>query len=231
MFIPLKDSTFRLSPPYVTISIILINISVFIYQTTLPGEALHAWIYSTGVISSQLFKHGVSGFILPFFSSLFIHGGFLHVAGNMLYLWIFGDNIESTLGHCKFILFYFAAGIVATICQLIFQGYSDIPIIGASGAISGILGAYMIRYPHARIQVFFWLIIIIRRVWIPAAYVLGFWFLIQLSNGLGALTIQQQAGGVAWFAHIGGFLAGIALLFILEPYERKRVWKQLNRRY
>ena len=89
----------------------------------------------------------------------------------------------------------------------------------------------MIRYPRARIQVFFWLIIIIRRVWIPAAYVLGFWFLIQLSNGLGALTIQQQAGGVAWFAHIGGFLAGIALLFILEPYERKRVWKQLNRRY
>jgi len=230
MFIPLKDSSFRLSPPYITFTIILINIFVFIYQSTLPPEALKSWIYSGGVVANQLFNNGPIGFATPFISSLFIHGGLLHLAGNMLYLWIFGDNIESTLGHSKFILFYLCAGIVATLCQIMIQPHADIPIIGASGAISGVLGAYLIRYPRARIQVFVWLILIIKRVWVPAAYVLGFWFILQISNGLGALTFQQE-GGVAWFAHIGGFLAGIALLFTLEPYERKRVWKQLNRSY
>ncbi len=181
-------------------------------------------------MTNQLFNNGFQGTVLPFFSSLFIHGGFLHLAGNMLYLWIFGDNIESTLGHGKFILFYLCAGIIATLCQIIIRPQVNIPIIGASGAISGVLGAYLIRYPRARIQVFIWLILIIKRVWVPAAYVLGIWFILQISNGLGALTFQQP-GGVAWFAHIGGFLAGIALLFTLEPYERKRVWKQLNRKY
>ncbi|MDO9547541.1 MAG: rhomboid family intramembrane serine protease [Candidatus Marinimicrobia bacterium] len=230
MFIPLKDSSIRLSPPYITIAIILINICVFIYQSTLPPDALKSWIYSTGVVPNRLFDNGLIGLVSPFISSLFIHGGFLHLAGNMLYLWIFGDNIESTLGHGKFILFYLSAGIIATLCQIVIQPQADIPVIGASGAISGVLGAYLIRYPRARIQVFIWLILIIQRVWVPAAYVLGFWFLLQLSNGLGALTFQQQ-GGVAWFAHIGGFLAGIALLFTLEPYERKRIWKQLSRKY
>ncbi|MBU1635369.1 rhomboid family intramembrane serine protease [bacterium] len=230
MFIPLKDSSFRLSPPYITFAIILINVCVFIYQSTLSPEALKSWIYSGGVVANQLFNNGFPGFVKPFISSLFIHSGFLHLAGNMLYLWIFGDNIESTLGHGKFILFYICAGIIATLCQIIIQPQADTPIIGASGAISGILGAYLIRYPRARIQIFIWLILIIKRVWVPAAYVLGFWFLLQICNGLGALTFQQP-GGVAWFAHIGGFLAGIALLFTLEPYERKRVWKQLNRKY
>ncbi|MGC9362963.1 MAG: rhomboid family intramembrane serine protease [Fidelibacterota bacterium] len=230
MFIPLKDSTFRLSPPIVTILIIIINIGVFIYQASLSQEALQAWVYSTGIIANRLFDHGVIGAVTPFFSSLFVHSGFLHLAGNMLYLWIFGDNIEGTLGHFKFILFYFCAGIIAALVQILIYPQADIPIIGASGAISGILGAYLIRYPHARIQVFIWFFIFIRRVWIPALYVLGFWFLLQISNGLGALTFQQQ-GGVAWFAHIGGFLAGIALLLWLEPYERKRLWQQLNRKY
>jgi len=230
MFIPIKDSALRLSPPYITIAIILINICAFIYQSALPPEALRSWMHSTGVVANHLFDNGVIGFVSPFFTSLFIHAGVLHLLGNMLYLWIFGDNIESTLGHGKFIFFYIAAGIIAILCQILIRPQADVPIIGASGAISGVLGAYLIRYPRARIQVLIWLILIIQRVWIPAAYVLGFWFLIQLSNGLGALSFQQQ-GGVAWFAHIGGFLAGIALLFTLEPYERKRVWKQLNRKY
>lgn len=230
MFIPLKDSTFRVSPPIVTILIIITNIGVFVYQLTLPQEELLPWIYRTGIVANRLFDNGLPGAVYPFFSSLFVHGGFLHLAGNMLYLWIFGDNIEGTLGHFKFILFYFCAGIIAALVQILIHPQADIPIIGASGAISGVLGAYLIRYPHARIQVFIWLFIFIQRVWVPALYVLGFWFLIQLSNGLGALTFRQQ-GGVAWFAHIGGFLAGIALLLCLEPYERKRLWQQLNRKY
>jgi membrane associated rhomboid family serine protease len=230
MLIPLKDSTFRTRRPVIVTGILFINIVTFIYQSTLPQEILRVWFFSTGVVADQLFSHGITGLILPFFTSLFIHGNLLHLAGNMLYLWIFGDNIESTLGHRKFLLFYLLCGIIATISQLFVNPQSGAPIIGASGAISGILGAYLIRYPRARIQVFIWLFIIIRRVWIPAVYVLGFWFLIQISNGLGALTFQQEAG-VAWFAHIGGFLAGIALLLILEPYERKRIWKQLNRSY
>jgi len=230
MFIPLKDSTLRIRPPLITVGIIFINIVIYIYQSSLSPVDQRAWIYTTGVVADQLFNHGIIDFISPFFTSLFIHGGFFHLAGNMLYLWIFGDNIEGTLGHGKFILFYLLSGIIATLCQLILTLHSNLPIIGASGAISGILGAYLIRYPRARIQIFIWLFIFIRRVWIPAAYVLGFWFLIQLSNGLGAIAFRQQ-GGVAWFAHIGGFLAGIALLFILEPYERKRIWKRLNQNY
>lgn len=230
MFIPLKDSTFRVSPPIVTMLIIITNIGVFVYQLTLPHEELLPWIYRTGIVANRLFDNGLPGAVYPFFSSLFVHGGFLHLAGNMLYLWIFGDNIESTLGHFKFILFYFCSGIIAALVQILIHPQADIPIIGASGAISGVLGAYLIRYPHARIQVFIWLFIFIQRVWVPALYVLGFWFLIQLSNGLGALTFRQQ-GGIAWFAHIGGFLAGITLLLCLEPYERKRLWQQLNRKY
>jgi membrane associated rhomboid family serine protease len=147
-----------------------------------------------------------------------------------LYLWIFGDNIEGILGHVKFLMFYLLCGILATLCQIVLNSQASLPIIGASGAISGVLGAYLLRYPRAKIQVFLWFFFIIRRAWIPALYVLGFWFLIQLSNGLGALTFRQQ-GGVAWFAHIGGFLAGIVLLLALEPYERKRMWKQLNQNY
>ena len=114
--------------------------------------------------------------------------------------------------------------------QVITNPVSNLPIVGASGAISGILGAYLIRYPRARIEVLIWLFIFIKRVWIPAIYVLGFWFLIQVSNGLGALTFQQQ-GGVAWFAHIGGFLAGVLGLLLMDSYERKRLWKKLNREY
>lgn len=183
-----------------------------------------------GVVPSHLFREGILSSITPFFSSLFIHGGFFHLAGNMLYLWIFGDDIESTLGHGRFIFFYFSCGIVATLVQVITNPVSNLPIVGASGAISGILGAYLIRYPRARVQVLIWLFIFIKRVWIPAIYVLGFWFLIQVSNGLGALTFQQQ-GGVAWFAHIGGFLAGVLGLLLMDSYERKRLWKKLNREY
>jgi membrane associated rhomboid family serine protease len=230
MFIPLRDTTFRLRTPYVTIGIIVLNGLVYCYQLTIPRQLINEWFYSTGVVANVLFQRGITGLFVPFFTALFVHVNFLHLAGNMLYLWIFGDNIEGILGHVKFLMFYLLCGILATLCQIVLNSQASLPIIGASGAISGVLGAYLLRYPRAKIQVFLWFFFIIRRAWIPALYVLGFWFLIQLSNGLGALTFRQQ-GGVAWFAHIGGFLAGIVLLLALEPYERKRMWKQLNQNY
>jgi membrane associated rhomboid family serine protease len=230
MFIPLRDTTFRLRTPYVTIGIIVLNGLVYCYQLTIPRQLINEWFYSTGVVANVLFQRGITGLFVPFFTALFVHVNFLHLAGNMLYLWIFGDNIEGILGHVKFLMFYLLCGILATLCQIVLNSQANLPIIGASGAISGVLGAYLLRYPRAKIQVFLWFFFIIRRAWVPALYVLGFWFLIQLSNGLGALTFRQQ-GGVAWFAHIGGFLAGIVLLLALEPYERKRMWKQLNQNY
>ncbi len=230
MLIPLRDSTFRLKTPYITYLLIAINFFIYFYQLTIPRPEYREWFYTAGVVPSHIFRGGIIPSILPFITSLFVHGGFLHVAGNMLYLWIFGDNIESLLGHSKFVVFYISCGIFATLVQVLINLSSSLPIVGASGAISGILGAYLLRYPRAKIQVLIWLFIFIKRVWIPAVYVLGFWFLVQLSSGLGALTFQQE-GGVAWFAHIGGFLAGIALLLAMDPYERRRLWKKLNREY
>jgi membrane associated rhomboid family serine protease len=142
------------------------------------------------------------------FTSMFIHGGFAHIIGNMWFLWIFGDNVESALGHVRYIIFYFVCGIAAALLQVMIDPSSSIPMVGASGAIAGVLGAYMIRYPRARVHVFVFIFIFITTIQIPAFYVLGFWFLMQLTSGLGTLG-PDATGGVAWFAHIGGFIAGI----------------------
>ncbi|MCK9244149.1 MAG: rhomboid family intramembrane serine protease [Candidatus Marinimicrobia bacterium] len=229
MFIPTRDSTLRLTPPYITVGLIIVNCIVFVYQITLPPEVLSEWFHGYGLVPARLFSGGLRSW-LTLFTTLFLHGGFLHLAGNMLYLWIFGDNIESTLGHGKFLLFYLACGIIAASTQVLINPNSSIPMIGTSGAISGVLGAYLLRYPHARVKILFWFFLFIRQFWVPAGYLLGIWFLLQLFNGLGSLGFQSQ-GGVAWFAHIGGFLAGFVLLLVLEPYERKRIWKKLNRNY
>jgi len=228
MFIPIGDTNIRLRKPYITYSIIIINTVIFIYQLTIPQQFIIDWFYSFGLVPSQLFSYNFLLKIHTIFTSLFIHGGFAHIAGNLLYLWIFGDNIEGTLGHSKFIIFYLSCGIFASLVQSIINPVSDVPIIGASGAISGILGAYLIKYPRARVKVLIFLIFFIEIISIPAVYVLGFWFFIQLTNGLGSLSFQQE-GGVAWFAHISGFLMGIFLLLLFDPYERKRIWKEMNR--
>lgn len=227
MFIPTRDSTLRLAPPYITIGIILCNSLVFFYQVGLPIDFLPTWFRQWGVVPQRLFE-GDGWYALV--TSLFIHSNLFHLGGNMLYLWIFGDNIENTLGHFKFLLFYVLCGVIATLTQMLIQPGGQQPIVGASGAISGVLGAYLIRYPRARVKVFIWFFIIIRSIWVPAGFLLSFWFLMQLTNGLGALSYETQ-GGVAWFAHIGGFLAGIALLYLILPYERKRVWKKIKQSY
>jgi membrane associated rhomboid family serine protease len=141
------------------------------------------------------------------FTSMFIHGGIAHIAGNMWFLWIFGDNVESALGHMRYLMFYLICGLVAALSQVFLNSLSQVPMVGASGAIAGVLGAYMMMYPKARVHVFI-VFVFITTIQIPAQIVLGIWFLMQLSNGLGTLGLDTT-GGVAWFAHIGGFIAGV----------------------
>lgn len=162
--------------------------------------AERAFIYAFGLVPAQFS-------ILNIFTSMFIHGGIAHIAGNMWFLWIFGDNVESALGHVRYLLFYLACGVAAALSQVVLNSVSQIPMVGASGAIAGVLGAYMMMYPKARVHVFI-IFFFITTVRVPAQIVLGIWFFMQLSNGLGTLGLDTT-GGVAWFAHIGGFIAGV----------------------
>jgi membrane associated rhomboid family serine protease len=154
---------------------------------------------------------------LTIFTSMFMHGGFAHIIGNMWFLYIFGDNVESILGHVKFFMFYLACGIGAALAQFFVEPASQVPMIGASGAVAGVLGAYMIRFPKARVHVLAVIIIFITTFVVPAQIVLGLWFLMQLSGGLGSLGVDTT-GGVAWFAHIGGFIIGVTSLKYFQNF-------------
>src|SRR5262249_5333618 len=206
---------------------------VFLYQASLEidgaGEgsrAAQAFAMEFGLIPCRLVGACAMGGELPapvftIFSSMFLHGSLFHIAGNMLYLWIFGNNVEDTLGHARFTLLYFLSGVAAALAQVVVDSESRVPMIGASGAISGVLGAYLLLFPHANVATllifgFFW-----RVVNIPALFVLGFWMVVQIVSGLGSLG---AGGGVAWFAHIGGFLAGMALLLLLRRRPKPR-WR------
>jgi membrane associated rhomboid family serine protease len=219
--IPYKDDNPTQTFPFVTIGLIVMNSLVFIWEliTPLQGEQI-AFLY--GAIPNNIITFKGTQPIPPVLSivtSMFLHGGLLHVAGNMLYLWIFGNNIEDAVGHIRFLLFYLFSGFAAAYGHALTDSQSMIPMIGASGAVSGVLGAYLLLYPHARVHTlvifgFFWQIIRI-----PAIVVIGFWIVIQIINGLlsqGAL----QHGGVAWFAHVGGFLAGLLTIKLWLPRKR-----------
>jgi membrane associated rhomboid family serine protease len=218
MFIPLRDENPTRRFPAITILLIALNMGIFVYQVISP-QGLSYHVLRMGVIPYEIshFRSLAEGVRLSppltLLAAMFIHGGFLHLVGNMLFLWIFGNNIEDYLGPLRFILFYFLSGLGATFVQVVFSPNSRVPMIGASGAIAGILGAYLILYPAARVLTLVFLFFFIRVVAIPAAYVLGFWFVLQiLSAGLG--------GGVAWFAHIGGFLVGIGLIRLISRRRR-----------
>jgi membrane associated rhomboid family serine protease len=220
MFIPLKDENPTQRFPVVTVVLITLNVLVFLYQIFSP-EGLQYSIYRMGAIPYEI-THFTTISQLPRISppltlltSLFLHGSFLHLFGNMLYLWIFGNNIEDFLGPFRYILFYFLSGLGASLVHIIFHPSSMIPMIGASGAIAGVLGAYFLLYPGARVLtlVFFWILPV------PAFFILGLWFVAQVMNiGIG--------GGVAWFAHVGGFLIGIALIRIYVKRRRIPRWVQ-----
>ena len=206
MLFPYKDDNPRILVPYVTYVIISINVLIFVFQLNMgmvSSAAEREFIYRFGFIPANFS-------IITVFTSMFLHGGISHIMGNMWFLWVFGDNVEGVLGHVKFAVFYIICGLAATMSQLLVDPSSTIPMVGASGAIAGVLGMYMIRFPHARVHVFAFIIIFFTTFRIPAMFVLGFWFFNQLTNGLGSLGFDTT-GGVAWFAHIGGFISGVML--------------------
>ncbi|MBC8175252.1 MAG: rhomboid family intramembrane serine protease [Candidatus Marinimicrobia bacterium] len=210
MFLPYKDDNPRVMIPYVTYALVGINIFVFFVEILITPELRVNLIKFYGIVP-KLTSIDFGHYVITLFTSMFLHGGFMHLFGNMLYLWIFADNVESILGHTKFIIFYLTCGIAAGLLQTVIEPTSVVPIVGASGAIAGVLGAYMITFPRARVHTIIFIIFYFTIVRIPALYVLGFWLLIQLTNGLGTLGINTT-GGVAWFAHIGGFTTGVALI-------------------
>ena len=204
MFFPYKDDNPRILFPFVTYTIIGINSLVFIYQYfILPPDLL-------GIIISTYALTPADPSVFTVFTSMFMHGGLMHIIFNMWFLWIFGDNIESVLGHKRFVLFYLLCGVGAALLQIQINTGSQIPMVGASGAIAGVLGAYLIRFPRATVHVLVILIIFITFIRVPAMVVIGFWFLSNLTAGLGTLGIEET-GGTAWFAHLGGFVSGVVL--------------------
>jgi membrane associated rhomboid family serine protease len=219
--IPLRDINPRRRFPLITLAFILLNVAVFVYELLLPSEnALNSFMFTWGLVPTRLTQMDVLA-VLTIFTSMFIHSGFMHIIGNMLYLWIFGDNIESALGSFRFIVFYLLCGVGAALGQVLMDPASEIPMVGASGAISGVLGAYLLLYPRAEVETLFFLGYFVRLVRIPAVVVLGMWILTQLLSGLASLG-ASASGGVAVFAHIGGFVTGLVLVLLLR---RRRWWE------
>jgi len=223
--IPYKDDNATQTFPFVTIGIIVINIFVYILELISPG-GMRNFVFNYGAIPTGILTFEKTQPIHPaisIFSAMFLHGGLLHIGGNMLYLWIFGDNIEDMLGHFRFIIFYFACGIAAAYAHAITSPSSTIPMIGASGAISGVLGAYLVLFPRAKVRTLIFFGFFVEVVRIPALIVIGFWAIIQFVSGILSQGFMAK-GGVAWFAHVGGFLVGLLTIKLWLPKRRFREW-------
>ena len=232
--IPLKDDNITNSTPILSYAIIAICVAVFLLQISSPGYTTGNLFYSYGVVPASLL--GIEALpsdlekidpYLTIITSMFMHGGWMHLIGNMLYMWIFADNIEDDLGKTKFIIFYLAAGAAAALTQVYLNVNSTVPMVGASGAISGVLGAYLIRYPRNKVLVLIPLGIFTQLLKIPALFVLGFWFILQFVSSAGS---SSEGGGVAYGAHIGGFVFGAAVMFFFGNFliPKKAFFKSLN---
>jgi membrane associated rhomboid family serine protease len=210
--------------PFVTILLIVANALVFIFELSL-GERLGNFIAAFGMSPAQVridaAQHSYFWVVVPFFTSVFLHGGWLHLLGNMLYLWIFGDNVEDKMGHGRFALFYILCGLAGSVLQFSMNSSSTIPTIGASGAIAGVLGSYFLLFPKSKIVTLVPIFFFFTFIEIPAVLFLGFWFLMQFFYGTLALDGQTSAdiGGVAWWAHVGGFASGLILVFPFRKYK------------
>lgn len=220
---PYRDANPSSRTPIVTISLIAINVLVFIQEVAL-GPHLEAFMFDFGLVPKKWLAFGeipearLSSVILPYLTSMFLHGGWFHLISNMWYLWIFGDNIEDRLGRVRFLIFYLLCGLLAGAVHTLFNLHSQLPSVGASGAIAGVLGAYLITFPHARIHTLVPFFLTYEIVELPAVIVLGFWFVMQLLSGTASIAATaQNTGGIAWWAHIGGFVAGVVLMKIFEP--------------
>jgi membrane associated rhomboid family serine protease len=214
--IPLKDDNPTRTFPIINYALIAANVAVFLYQITLPPHAKEAFLMANAMIPMRIpqFLAGYVGFKMafyPMFTSMFLHGGLMHLLGNMLFLYIFGDNVEDYFGHLPYLLFYLVCGIGSGLIHSLFNLTSSLPALGASGAISGVMGAYAVLFPRARVLMLFFVFL----VPVPAYFVLGYWFLLQFLSGIGQFG-AAASGGVAWWAHIGGFLMGMVIALMVR---------------
>ncbi|MDX1582239.1 MAG: rhomboid family intramembrane serine protease [Thermoanaerobaculia bacterium] len=228
--LPVRDINPRRTTPFVNYVLITLNIVAFAWELTL-GPRLPQELASIAFIPRELFAPGrIVSDSFSIFVSMFLHAGWLHIGSNMLYLWIFGDNVEDRMGHGRYLIFYLLCGVIAALAHAFSSPGSQIPAIGASGAIAGVLGAYLVLFPHARVMTFipFGFVLLLREL--PALLVLGLWFVLQLFTGVASLGIPEavEHGGVAWWAHIGGFVAGLSLVFLFAK-ERKKAYRDDRR--
>jgi membrane associated rhomboid family serine protease len=217
--IPLRSSEPHYTRPTVTLWIIAANVVVFLYEKSMSDYALERFIFAHGIVPDRLQYSSI-------LTSMFIHGGFLHIAGNMWFLWIFGRGVEDLLGHARYLFLYFAGGFAAAFLYILLNSNSTVPTVGASGAIAGVMGAYLIKFPRARIVTLVFIVIFITTLDIPAAFLLLYWFAIQFFSGVGTVGADAASnGGVAWFAHVGGFIAGMLLVMLMPTQQRARPWR------
>ncbi len=218
--IPIRDTIPSKHKPYVVYAIVALNALAFFYELGLPRGELQRFLMHYGILPARyadprLAQHfGLVDQVLPFFTSMFLHGGWLHILGNMWILWIFGDNVEDWFGHVGFGIFYVVCGVASGLIHLAFNWGSTLPTIGASGAIAGVMGAYFLLYPNARVLTLLPIFFFFTFVELPAFVFLGLWFVIQFLSGTAAAG-ANMAGGIAWWAHVGGFAAGAGIVFLL----------------
>jgi len=226
--IPLRVDILRSRVAVANLFLITLNLLSFIYELSLSTKAGQALVYTFGLIPAHeqfLFaKHGslgVARMIVPMVTSMFLHGGWMHLLGNMLFLWVFGGSVEDALGHLQYLIFYFICGIGAALTHIVFNWGSKIPTVGASGAISGVMGAFIVLYPRSRVTTLIPALFLFFTVRIPAVLMLGYWFFLQLFSGVASVATANQ-GGVAWWAHVGGFVLGAFLVFAERRQVRPR---------
>jgi membrane associated rhomboid family serine protease len=226
---PIRDTIPHRRAPVITVALIAVNVLVFLYEISLPQSVLPQFIDAFGVVPHRISAWTRLGGapvdpwrFAPLLTSMFVHGGWAHILGNMWFLWIFGDNVEDTMGRGRFLIFYLLCGVIAALAQVWVSPASRVPTVGASGAIAGVLGAYFWLFPRARILTFIPIFIIPYFVEVPALVFLGVWFVLQVLSGLGDVGTQTLHGGVAWWAHAAGFIAGVLLLCIMRPPTARR---------
>ncbi len=211
--IPLRALLYRRDTPIITLLLIGVNVLAFLYEMALPLYSRDRFIVHYALIPDQLHP-------ITFLTSMFLHGGWLHLLGNMWFLWVFGSHIEDAMGSSKFLVFYLISGVASAMVQFAINLGSPVPTIGASGAIAGVMGAFLVLYPRVRVLTLIFIIIFVTTIELPAAFMLIYWFAIQFISGLGSLSSVSQAQGIAWFAHVGGFLVGIFLVKVFGQSRR-----------
>jgi hypothetical protein len=241
MLFPIRDSIAPRSAPVVNIGLIVASCLVFVYQL-IHGSELERLFFAAAFIPARLFgsladlppgvpDYGLPGNAVTILASMFMHGGWLHIIGNMWFLYVFGDNVESALGHLRYLLFYLGGGAAAALGHAVAEPSSTVPTVGASGAIAAVLGAYLVMFPRSRVHTLVFLGLFVTVAELPALLMLGFWFALQFFQGALSLAARPGLGGVAWFAHVGGFVAGVAVAWwirargrLRQPAPRYQIW-------